>query len=363
MEPEPGTSLPPTDVTPGQGDRAPGAFATGARSLMRWESGLLLASLLVIALGIDASNQFLTSGNIFYLSISIGEVAIMTLPLTFIIITGEIDLSVASILGLSSALLGYLWSHGWPMGAIIPVVLLVGVVAGAFNGFLVTRVGLPSLAVTIGTLTLYRGIAVILLGPNTISNFPFTYTKIGVDPFPHTSFLSYSAAIFLVLAVVFGVVLHFTPFGRSLYAIGSNREAATYAGIRVKRIKMGLFVLSGLVCSAVGILYTFRLSTAVQNNGLGLELTVVAIVLLGGVSIFGGKGSIIGVVLAVFVLAGLQNALFLTNFPQSALGIIPGILLLVSVLVPNASAFVHRGREALRRRRVRGRIAAAARQT
>ena len=168
--------------------------------------------------------------------------------------------------------------------------------------------------------------------------------------------------IFLVLAVVFGVVLHFTPFGRSLYAIGSNKEAAMFAGIRVKRIKMRLFILSGLVCSAAGILYTFRLSTAVQNNGLGLELTVVAIVLLGGVSIFGGRGSIIGVVLAVFVLAGLQNALFLTNFPQSALGIIPGILLLVSVLVPNASSFVRRARESLKRR-VRGRIdAAAARQ-
>ena len=199
----------------------------GLPSVMRWESGLVLASLLVIALGVDASDQFLTNGNFFYLSVSIGEVAIMTLPLTFIIITGEIDLSVASILGLSSALVGYLWSHGWPMPAIIPAVLVVGIVAGAFNGFLITRVGLPSLAVTIGTLTLYRGIAVILLGPNTISNFPFRYTKIGVEPFPHTSFLSYSAVIFLVLAVVFGVVLHFTPFGRSLYAIGSNKEAAT----------------------------------------------------------------------------------------------------------------------------------------
>jgi rhamnose transport system permease protein len=361
LEPELSGAPPPTDVTPGEGDRAGRGWGTGIHGVMRWESGLVLASLLVIALGINASDQFLTSGNFFYLSVSIGEVAIMTLPLTFIIVTGEIDLSVASILGLSSALVGYLWSHGWPMPAIIPAVLLVGIVAGAFNGFLITRVGLPSLAVTIGTLTLYRGIAVILLGPATISDFPFSYTKIGVDPFPHTSFLSYSAVIFLALAVVFGVVLHFTPFGRSLYAIGSNKEAATFAGIRVKRIKMRLFILSGLVCSAVGILYTFRLSTAVQNNGLGLELTVVAIVLLGGVSIFGGRGSIIGVVLAVFVLAGLQNALFLTNFPQSALGIVPGILLLVSVLVPNASSFVRRARESLRRRKVRGRIEAAAR--
>jgi rhamnose transport system permease protein len=330
--------------------------------LIRWESGLLIAATAVVLLGVVVSPQFLTSGNLFYLCISVGEVAIMTLPLTFIVITGEIDLSVASTLGLASALVGYLWSHGWPMTAIIPIVLAVGAVTGGFNGLLVTRLGLPSLAVTIGTLTLYRGIAVILLGPNTISNFPASYTTIGIDPVPHT-FLSYSALIFLILAVVFGVVLQFTPFGRSLYAMGANQEAAIFAGIRVKRIKTLLFVLSGVVCSAAGILYTFRLSTAVQDNGMGLELSVVAIVLLGGVSIFGGTGSIVGVVLAVFVFAGLQNALFLTNFPERALGIVTGGLLLVSVLAPNGSSFVRRARQFRRLREMRRGAAAAGRRT
>ncbi|HUY70897.1 MAG TPA: ABC transporter permease [Gaiellaceae bacterium] len=340
---------------------SPGALSR-LQPLLRWESGLAIASVAIVLLGLDVSSQFLTNGNLFYLCISVGEVAIMTLPLTFIVITGEIDLSVASTLGLASALVGYLWSHGWPMALIIPTVLAVGVLTGAFNGLLVTRLGLPSLAVTIGTLTLYRGIAVILLGPNTISNFPFSYTTIGVDPVPHT-FLSYSVLIFLILALVFGVILHFTPFGRSLYAIGANQEAAIFAGIRVKRTKLLLFIVSGVVCSAAGILYTFRLSTAVQDNGVGLELSVVAIVLLGGVSIFGGTGSIIGVVLAVFVFAGLQNALFLTNFNELALGIVTGGLLLVSVLVPNASSFVRRARESLRRRQVRGQAAAAGRKT
>jgi rhamnose transport system permease protein len=330
------------------------------RPFLRWESGLLLAAVGVIVLGLSVSSGFLTSGNLFYLCVSIGEVAIMTLPLTLIVITGEIDLSVASTLGLASALVGYLWSHGWPMPAIIPVVLAVGILTGGFNGLLVTRLGLPSLAVTIGTLTLYRGLAIVLLGPNTISNFPLSYTTIGIDPVPHTSFLSWSMLIFLLLAVVFGLVLHFTPVGRSLYAIGANQEAALFAGIRVKRIKLLLFVVSGVVCSAAGILYTFRLSTAVQDNGLGLELSVVAIVLLGGVSIFGGTGSIVGVVLAVFVFAGLQNALFLSNFPERALGVVTGGLLLVSVLVPNAGLFARRVREFARRRRVRGRIATAA---
>jgi rhamnose transport system permease protein len=148
-----------------------------------------------------------------------------------------------------------------------------------------------------------------------------------------------------------------TPFGRSLFVMGLNKDAAIYAGIRVKRIKLLLFVVSGLICSFAGILYTFRLSTAVQDNGLGLELNVVAIVLLGGVSIFGGRGTIIGVVLAVFVYAALQNALFLTNFPPRAFGIVTGCLLLLSVLIPNAGSFYERARATVARRRARSRVA------
>jgi rhamnose transport system permease protein len=331
------------------------------RAFVRWEVGLVFALAAVMVFGISASSQFLTSFNLFYLNLSIGEVAIMTLPMTLIIVTGEIDLSVASILGMSSALVGDLYSRGWPMWLVIVTVLLVGAVAGWFNGFLVTRVGLPSLAVTIGTLTLYRGIAVVVLGPDTISSFPTKYTNIGVTPLPHTGgYLSYSVGIFVVLAVVFAVVLHATPVGRSLFVMGANEEAARFAGIRVKRTKLILFVVSGLVCALAGILYTFRLSTAVQDNGIGLELSVVTVVLLGGVSIFGGRGTIVGVVLAIAVFAGLQNALFLTNFNQQAMGVVTGSLLLLSVLIPNGSEFVRRGREFLRRRELRaGRVTTA----
>ena len=263
----------------------------------------------------------------------------MTLPMALIIISGEIDLSVESMLGMSSALLGVLYLHKLPIIAIFVIVAVVGALGGLLNGLLVTRVGLPSLAVTIGTLALYRGIALILLGPRTVANFPATYTNVGIEAIPHTD-LPWSIGIFIVLAVIFAVVLHATPYGRSVYAMGDNAEAAAFAGIRVKRIKTSLFVISGLASALAGVLWTFRLNTAVQDNGTGLSLDVVAIVLLAGVSIFGGKGSIAGVFLAVLAFAGLQNALLLTNFNQEATGLVTGGLLLVSVFVPNAAMFV-----------------------
>jgi rhamnose transport system permease protein len=327
------------------------------RGTARWETGLAVVVVAVLITGSAASPQFLTGNNLFNLGLSNGEVAIMTLPMTLIIISGEIDLSVASILGMASALLGYLWNRGWPMPAIFVTIAAAGLAAGAINGLLVTRLRLPSLAVTIGTLALYRGIATILLGPNTVSTFPAAYTSLGVNAVPFTgNDMTYSTAAFIVAAVIFGVVLHATPFGRSVYAMGASAEAAQFAGIRVKRIKTILYMVSGLICSFAGVLLTFRLNTAVQSNGLGLELDVVAIVLLAGVSIFGGKGSVAGVVLAVLAFSGLQNMLLLTNFNQEASGVVTGALLLASVFVPNAARWRRRlpGRLPLARQRPPG---------
>jgi rhamnose transport system permease protein len=311
--------------------------------LFRWEAGLTLIVLIIILAGKATSASFLTSNNLFSLGLSNGEIAIMALPMTLIIISGEIDLSVSSTLGMSSCLLGFLWEHHWPMPAIFVVIALTGLAAGALNGLLVTRLGLPSLAVTIGTLTLYAGIAEILLGPDTVANFPTAYTNLGVNAVPFTgNAVTYSTAIFVLLAVIFGVVLHMTPAGRAVFAMGASPEAALYAGIRVKRIKTILFMVSGLVCAFAGVLYTFRLNTAVQDNGVGLELDVVAIVLVGGVSIFGGEGSILGVVLGVLAFAGIANVFLLTNFNQEASGVIAGGLLLLSVFGRNGDSYAGR---------------------
>lgn len=349
-EPDTGTA---DDVLVGisgpRGDgTAPLSWREGGARLIRWESGLVLALVATIAFGVSTSPEFAGANNIFNIGLSDAVVAIMVLPMTMVIISGEIDLSIASTLALASSLLGYLWLHHWPMPAIIVAVLVAGAGLGLVNGLLVTRLGLPSLAVTIGTLTLYGGVAEIILGPTIVSNLPSTYTAIGSTAFPHTPF-TVSTVIFVGLAILFAVLLHFTAFGRATYAVGANREAAMFSGIRVKRVKSLLFALSGLMGALAGVLYTLQLSTAAYNNGTGLLLPVVAIVLVGGISIFGGKGTLIGVILAILVYSALENALLLANFPENALGMVTGGLLLVSVVVPN-------GREIVGRIRLRSRL-------
>jgi rhamnose transport system permease protein len=345
----------PAGLGPATGDQSPNTGAARAgggarrswRGLLRWETALVFCLFATLLYGAGVPH-FLNTTNIFYIGLNMGEIAIMALPLTLIVMTGEIDLSVASMLGLSSTLLGYLFIHGYPIALAMLIVLVVGAAGGALNGYLVTRLKLPSIAVTIGTLTLYRGIAEIVLGTNSVTGFPLSLTNIGVVPIAHTQ-LSYSIGIFLVLAVIFGVVLHATPIGRSIFAIGLQSEAAHFSGIRVGRIKFTLFVLSGLVCSFAGILWTLRFASSRYDAGVGLELTVVTIVLFAGVSIFGGRGSILGVVLAVVIVGCIQEALTLKNVAAEVQNIVTGGLLLISVIVPNAAAGL---------RRIRGRIQA-----
>jgi rhamnose transport system permease protein len=313
----------------------------------RWETVTVLLLIASIVYGAVSADGFLSGQNLNSILSDVAEIALIALPMTLIIIAAEIDLSVASMLGLTSALLGYLWNHNWPMEAIIPVTLVVGGLLGSVNGFLVTRLGLPSLAVTIGTLGLYRGLAFVLLGDQAVTEFPSSYLNLGQGSFAGTQ-IPNPTILFVVLAVVFGVALHRTAVGRSIFAIGANDEAARFAGLRVKRVKFWLFVVSGVVSALAGYVYTFRFGSARGDNGTGLELSVVACVLLGGVSIFGGRGNLWAVIVAVFLLGTLRNALTLNNVSSDALTVVTGGLLLLSVLGPSATARV---REALARGR------------
>ncbi len=328
----------------------PRTLQSSLRAAVRWETGLVVLFVVSLIYGWSVTPYFLNMETFFFAGLNFGEVAIMALPMTLIIITGEIDLSVASMLGLSASTLGYLFTHGWNIWLAMGVCLLVGIAGGALNGVLVTRLGLPSIAVTIGTLTLYRGLALIVLGSNTAVGFPAWTNKLSL-PIGGTH-VAYDFAIFVVLAVIFGVALHMTPLGRSIYAIGLQPETAYFSGIRVKRIKFLLYVVSGFLCAFAGILYTFQQASSASDTGLGLELNVVAIALFGGVSIFGGRGTIIGVVLSVAVFASLQSSLTGINVSAQAQSIVTGCLLLLSVLIPNGIEMTARARARLRHRAV-----------
>jgi rhamnose transport system permease protein len=349
--------VPEPDVKPADEVPGLGPSQSWMGTLVRWETLLLVLLGGTIAFGSAVSPYFLQSSNFFYICLNVGEIAIMALPLTLIVVTGEIDLSVASILGLSGVLMAELFKHGWPIWPAMILAVVLGALLGVVNGFLVTRVGLPSLAVTIGTLTLYRGIAQGILPTDTIGGFPTNLASIGVIPIPHTH-IPYSIAFFAVLAVIFGVVLHATPLGRAIFAIGAAQEAAFFAGIRVKRIKFWLFVLSGTLSGFAGVLWTLRFASARYDAGTGMELFVVTIVLLGGISIFGGRGTIAGVIVAVAVLGCLQTALTADLMPAQDQTIVVGALLLASVIIPNGGDLYRRARARLRSAAARRHVAA-----
>ena len=302
--------------------------------LFSWETLLVVLLLICIALGNILSPYFLSAFNFYALVSNAMEIAIMALPMMLIIIVGEIDLSVASVLGLASVVLGLLWQDGQPMWLAICVALCVGAFAGLINGVLVTRLGLPSLVVTIGSLALFRGLAYVVLGDQAVSSFPTSFTNLGFGTVAGTE-IPWSGVIFAVLALIFAVVLHLSRLGRQLYAMGNNKEAARFAGINVRQIKLVLFLLSGLLSALAGVILTARLSSSRPDNGVGLELSVVTVVLLGGVNIFGGRGSLLGVVLALFILAVIQNFLGLVNISGDIQSLVIGLLLILSVLGPN----------------------------
>ncbi|RNL82422.1 ABC transporter permease [Halostreptopolyspora alba] len=312
--------------------------------------GALLVSLLTASLLVES---FATPRNAGYLLLDVAAVAMIALPMTLVVITAEIDLSVASTLGLTSAVMGQLWTAGLPLETIVPLCLLMGALLGAINGVLVTVAGLPSLAVTIGTMAAYRGLAYVVLGDRAVTDFPLSWTSGVTGDVPGTE-IPWIGLVLLLLAAVFGALLHATPLGRGLYAIGANPEAARFAGMSVRWIKLWMFVLTGTVAALAGIYWTLRYGSARADNAFALELSVVAAVLLGGVSIFGGRGSLPGVIAGVLLFGSISNALRLASVSEEALVAVTGLLLIVSVVAPNLT---DRIRE-LRAQRARARVAA-----
>lgn len=285
---------------------------------------------------------------LYYLFLDIAPILLIALPMTLVIITGEIDLSVASTMGLTSVMLGIL-HHDAGLSIPLAIVgsLVIGSICGALNGFLVAYVGLPSLAVTIGSLALFRGIAVGLLGTEAITDFDQTWTDIATARIGGESSYPVILIAFAVLAIAFVFLLHFSPFGRGVYEIGLNDQAARFTGVNVERTKFLLFLMSGAVSAFAGIYYTLRFESARGDNAEFLELQVIAAVLLGGVSIFGGRGALHGVIAGVLLIGVVSSALRLENVSTNITNIVIGGLLVLSVISSSLLSWVTN----LRRRR------------
>lgn len=314
------------DAKPARRRRLPQWFGT-------WEISLL--GLVVIALtAATLTSPFFATGQNFAITAA-GAVglALMVIPMTWLMIAGEIDLSVASVFGLAGVIFGICIEAGLPLPVAVLVGLLVGVAAGLLNGFLTVFFNLPSLVVTVGTLGLFRGIAYILLESRSISVLPPEFTTFAQGNIPST-YIPYGFILFVALALIAAVLLHRGTFGRKSFAVGSSAVVAKYSGIRVRSTKTALFVASGTVAALAGMLYAGYVSSARANNGTGLELTVVAIVLIGGVSMFGGKGSFLGVVLALVLVTIISSWMNLAFVPTNIQNTFVGLLMIGAVVVP-----------------------------
>jgi rhamnose transport system permease protein len=309
-------------------------FMVPFRRAASWETFLAVLALTTIGYAGFSLETFPTAFNISQAIAGVAERALIVLPMVLLIIAREIDISVASILALSSVAFGVAIQAGASLPLAILAAMVCGGLCGAFNGALVTVVGLPSLVVTLGTLAMFRGIGYMVLGSASVNVFPDAFTDFGVETVSDSP-LPWTIVPFLVLAPFFAVVLQKTPTGRRIYAIGGSPDVARYTGVRVNRIRFTLFVVSGLVSALAGIVFTARLANARANNALGLEFDVITIALLGGVSVFGGRGKLTGVFWALVLVATLRNVLGLNQIGGDAQGVMIGLLLIVSLLASN----------------------------
>ncbi len=309
--------------------------------LKSWESLLLIVAIAIFIVNAFASPYFLNAWNLSDATFNFTEKAMIAFAMALLIIAGEIDLSVASIIALASTAMGVVMTMGAGTPLIVLTGLGTGLLCGAFNGVLVTRLGLPSIVVTIGTMSLFRGISFIILGDGAFRGYPEDFAWFGQGY--AIGVISVEFVIFALLALIFGIVLHKTNFGRAVYSIGNNATAALFSGVRVGRVKMILFLLTGLMSGLAAVCLTSRLGSTRPSIATGMELEVVTMVVLGGVNILGGSGTIPGVVIAAFVMGLVTFGLGLLNVPGIVMSIFIGGLLIGVIALPRLWTMV-RGR-------------------
>ena len=321
-----------TDL-PASGRKIPDRLDNPVRAaILSWEALLVAVAVAIFVANAFASPYFLNAWSLSDLTFNFTEKAIIALAMALLIIAGEIDLSVASIIALASTLMGMAVQWGVPTPGLVLIGLGVGLACGAVNGALVTGLKLPSIVVTIGTMSLFRGIAFAILGDKAYGGYPRDFAWFGQGYVWWV--ISFELVLFLGLAVVFWFILHRTVFGRRVYAIGNNPVAARFSGVRVERIKFVLFCLTGLMSGVAAVLLTARLGSTRPSIAQGFELEVITMVVLGGVNILGGSGSILGVVLAGLIMGLVTFGLGLLNVPGIVMSIFIGALLITVIALP-----------------------------
>lgn len=302
------------------------------RRLKSWETLLLAVAIAIFIANSFASPYFLNPWNLSDATFNFTEKAMIAFAMALLIIAGEIDLSVAAIIALASTAMGAAVQAGADTPVLILVGLSTGLLCGAFNGVLVTRMGLPSIVVTIGTMSLFRGICYIILGDQAYRGYPSEFAFFGQGYVWWV--ISFELVLFLIIALIYGVMLHKTNFGRAVYSIGNNPTGALFSGIRVQRVKFTLFLLTGLMSGIAAICLTSRLGSTRPSIAFGWELEIVTMVVLGGVNILGGSGSIPGVVIAAIVMGLVTFGLGLLNVPGIVMSIVIGALLIGVIALP-----------------------------
>jgi len=301
-------------------------------ALKRWESMLALVLVLEIVLFSLLSPYFLSVDTLSDATFNFTERALVALPLALLIIAGEIDISVAGIIALASVAMGFAAQSGAGTATLAAVGLGTGLLAGCVNGELVTLARVPSIVATIGTMTLFRGAAYAALGDRVLKNYPESFAAFGQGYVAGP--VSIELALFVVVAIVCALYLHATRFGRAIFAMGANPVATRFSGIRVGRYRFMLFALAGLASGLAAVLLTSRLGSTRPSIAQGWELEIISIVILGGVSVWGGRGSILGVVLAALVFGLVTFGLGLMNIPGIVMSIFTGTLLILVVALP-----------------------------
>ncbi|MCZ4072997.1 MULTISPECIES: ABC transporter permease [Rhizobium/Agrobacterium group] len=311
----------------------PDKLGTPLRRVMAsWEVLLLGVAILIFIANSLASPYFLNAWNLSDATFNFTEKAIIAFAMALLIIAGEIDLSVAAIIALASTAMGAAVQMGVGMPGLVAIGIGTGLLCGAFNGFLVAGLKLPSIVVTIGTMSLFRGISYMVLGDQAYGKYPADFAYFGQGYV--ISVISFEFVLFIVMAVLFAILLHATNFGRQVYVIGTNPFAARFSGIPVERVKFILFLLTGLMSGIAAVCLTSRLGSTRPSIAQGWELEVVTMVVLGGVSILGGSGTIAGVVIAAFVMGLVTFGLGLLNVPGIVMSIFVGLLLIVTIAIP-----------------------------